>query len=166
MAVWVVAASKHGSTREVAEAIAEEIGQARDVELLDAGAIESFDGADAVVLGSAIYADSWLDPAWALLEERAEELSRRPTWLFSVGPIGEPPEREEDYGPIGIEEARKAAGARGHEVFAGKLDREVLGRMERVLVTALRAPQGDFRDWSAIRAWARSIAAELSASIS
>ncbi len=60
MNVWVVFASKYGSTREVAEAIAEELGRVHDVRVRDAAEVKSFDGADAVVLGSAIYAGHWL----------------------------------------------------------------------------------------------------------
>ena len=42
MSVWVVAASKYGSTREVADVIAEELGGA---EVHDAAEVEGFDGA-------------------------------------------------------------------------------------------------------------------------
>jgi menaquinone-dependent protoporphyrinogen oxidase len=31
------------------------------------------------------------------------------------------------------------------------------------MVTAMRAPVGDFRDWAALRAWAEEIAGELAA---
>jgi len=161
MNAWVVFASKYGSTREVAEAIAEELGRAHNVRVRDAAEVKGFDGADAVVLGSAIYAGHWLKPARTLLEERVDELVSRPTWLFSVGPIGDPPQPA-DAGPEGISEAMDAVRARGHEVFAGKLDHAALSRIERLMVRALRAPEGDFRDWGAIRAWARSVAAELS----
>jgi menaquinone-dependent protoporphyrinogen oxidase len=47
-------------------------------------------------------------------------------------------------------------------VFAGKLDHASLSRVERLMVRALRAPEGDFRDWDAIRAWARGVGGELS----
>ena len=42
-----------------------------------------------------------------------------------------------------------------------KLDRQRLSFVERALTLALRAPEGDFRDWNDIRAWARQIAAAL-----
>jgi menaquinone-dependent protoporphyrinogen oxidase len=113
------------------------------------------------VLGSAIYAGHWLEPARTLVEERADELAPRPTWLFSVGPLGDPP-KPEDAGPEGIIEAIAATNARAHTVFAGKLDRAALSRVERLMVRALRAPGGDFRDWNAIRAWADGVAAALS----
>jgi menaquinone-dependent protoporphyrinogen oxidase len=88
--VHVVVATKHGSTREVAQAIADELG----AELRDASEVNGFEGADAVILGSAIYGGRWLEPARRLVDERAEELVRLPTWLFSVGPNGDPPEPE------------------------------------------------------------------------
>jgi menaquinone-dependent protoporphyrinogen oxidase len=162
MNVWVVFASKYGSTREVAEAIAEELRGVDEVDLHEASEIDGFDAADAVVLGSAIYAGHWLKPAAALLERHAGELASRPTWLFSVGPIGDPPQPE-DAGPEGISEAIESTRARGHRVFAGKLDHASLSRVERLMVRALRAPEGDFRDWDAIRAWARGVGGELSA---
>ena len=161
MNVWVVSASKYGSTREVAAAIADRLSAAHhQVRILDAGEIDSFTGADAVVLGSAIYAGHWLKPAQQLLDGHAEELASRPTWLFSVGPLGDPP-MPHDVGPEGISEAIEATRARTHEVFTGKLDRAVLSRIERLMATALHAPEGDFRDWEAIRAWADGVAAEL-----
>ena len=54
-----------------------------------------------------------------------------------------------------------ATGARGHAVFAGKLVRSQLRFGDRAIAAALRAPDGDFRDWDAIRAWAASIAEGL-----
>jgi menaquinone-dependent protoporphyrinogen oxidase len=113
MTVHVVVASKHGSTREVGEAIADELG----AEFRDASAVDGFDGADAVVLGSAIYGGRWLEPARKLVDERAEELVRLPTWLFSVGPIGDPP-KPEDAGPDKIDQVVASTRAHGHEVFA------------------------------------------------
>jgi menaquinone-dependent protoporphyrinogen oxidase len=82
-----------------------------------------------------------------------------PVWIFSSGPIGEPPKPEED--PIDIEGVRELTGARDHQVFAGKLDRATLGFAERAITLALRSPEGDFRDWPSIEAWSDSIAGSL-----
>jgi menaquinone-dependent protoporphyrinogen oxidase len=38
-----------------------------------------------VVLGSAVYVGRWLEPARRFVEEHADELAARPTWLFSSG---------------------------------------------------------------------------------
>jgi len=43
-------------------------------------------------------------------------------------------------------------------VFAGKLDKAELGRLERTMVRAVRAPEGDYRDWAEIAEWAARIA--------
>jgi menaquinone-dependent protoporphyrinogen oxidase len=162
MVVEVIYATKYGSTAEVAAALAEELGHQHEASARDAAEVTGIEGADAVVLGSAIYAGHWLDPARKLVHERAQELAGRPTWLFSVGPIGDPP-KPDQAGPDGIEDMIESTRARGHELFAGRLDYSKLRRLERMMVKALHAPEGDFRDWDAIRAWARSIAAELSA---
>ena len=43
-----------------------------------------------MVLGSAVYAGRWLEPAREYAATHAGGLRTRPTWLFSSGPIGEP----------------------------------------------------------------------------
>ena len=62
---------------------------------------------------------------------------------------------------IGASSSLEATHAREHRVFAGKLDRSRLGFFEKAVVIALRAPEGDFRDWDEIRDWASSIASSL-----
>jgi menaquinone-dependent protoporphyrinogen oxidase len=44
----------------------------------------------------------------------------------------------------------------------GKLDRSRLGFGERMAVRLVKAPEGDFRDWGAVRGWSKEIAAALS----
>lgn len=159
MKVLVAVASKYGSTREVGQAIAEELRAANlDVDLREPGEVTSLDGYDAVVLGSAVYIGQWLESARALAQGQAAGLASRPTWLFSSGPIsGKPlPEQAVDVSAI-VQGTR----SREHRLFSGKLDRRLLSFVERALTLALRAPEGDFRDWDDIRAWARQIAASL-----
>ena len=54
-----------------------------------------------------------------------------------------------------------ATKARDHRMFAGKLDRRQLGRLQRVALLVFRGLDGDFRDWAQIRQWADGIAAQL-----
>jgi menaquinone-dependent protoporphyrinogen oxidase len=161
MNVWVIVASKYGSTREIGDAIAEELrAHGHEVEVKDAAGVEDLDEPDVIILGSAIYAGRWLKEARQLVEQRAGELAARPTWLFSSGPIGDPPKPEEAE-PEGISDAIAATSARDHEIFAGKLDYSALNRFERLLVKALKAPEGDFRDWETIRKWANTLSTQL-----
>jgi len=160
MRVLVTAASKHGSTGEIAGVIAEVLG-GRGLETVVTPPEEVDDVAafDAVVLGSAVYAGRWMRSARELVERAADDLAARPVWLFSSGPIGEPPRPEED--PVDVAEIVESTSARDHRVFAGRLERSRLGFGERAVVAALRAPDGDFRDWDEIRGWATAIADEL-----
>jgi menaquinone-dependent protoporphyrinogen oxidase len=162
--VWVVVASRYGSTREIGEAIDEELKRGgHDCRVLDVEEVGNFTGAGAVILGSAVYAGRWLKPARKLLAARGPEVSGRPAWLFSSGPTGKPPLPEEAE-PVGIAEAMEATGARAHQIFAGRIELERLKRRERLLVSAMRAPLGDYRDWDGIRSWARVIGRELDGS--
>jgi menaquinone-dependent protoporphyrinogen oxidase len=161
MRILVTAASKHGATMEMASAI----GRA----LTDAGMelvvrpINELNGVadfDAVVLGSGVYMGRWMSEATEFVERHAVELQARPVWLFSSGPVGSPdPKPEGD--PTGIGELVAAVQARGHRTFAGRLDRGRLGIGEKLIISAVGAPDGDFRDWEAMKAWAREIAVDL-----
>src|SRR5262245_56209210 len=157
MKVLVAAASKHGATAEIATTIGEVLAdRGLDTTVTSPEEVDSFEGYDAVVLGSAVYAGHWLKPARELVDRLDDELAARPVWLFSSGPIGDPPKPEED--PVDVTAVVKATRARDHQVFSGKLGKRRLSLPERAIATALRVPEGDFRDWTGIRAWAASIA--------
>lgn len=160
MKALVVVASKHGSTSEIAERVGEvlrERGLGVEVQPAErAGGPERY---DAVIIGSAVYNGRWLDSALAYVAKHQAALVDRPVWLFSSGPAGEPYRPEED--PIQIEQVEHQTLAREHRLFGGKLDPQVLRLSERSVVIAMHAPEGDFRDWDAIDAWAGGIADEL-----
>jgi menaquinone-dependent protoporphyrinogen oxidase len=157
MRVLMTAASRYGATGEIAQAIGEvftERGWAAVV--VPPEQVQGIDGFDAVVLGSAVYAGHWLKPARELVDRSRAALAARPVWLFSSGPIGDPPKPEED--PVDIADIVQATKARGHRVFAGKLVKKQLRFPDRAIAAALRVPEGDFRDWEEVKAWAVEIA--------
>jgi len=166
--VLVTVSSRHGATRDIARAIGDRLEQdegcqAAGVRVVVLPVEQHPDPApyDAVVLGSAVYAGRWLEPAREYATTYAAALRDKPVWLFSSGPIGArpfPPDEPHDAGPL-----RRVTGALGHRVFPGRLDKQLLGFGERAMVTAMRAPIGDFRDWDAVREWADLIATELAA---
>jgi menaquinone-dependent protoporphyrinogen oxidase len=161
MRVLVAAASKHGATRGIAEAIGKGLRErGLEADVVRAEDVDGLDAYDAVVLGSGVYAGHWLEPAKRIVERHAADLPTRPTWLFSSGPIGEPPKPAEDKAVV-VDELVEKAAARGHRVFAGALDKSKLGLGEKAIVLAFRTPEGDFRDWAAIDAWAEEIARTL-----
>jgi menaquinone-dependent protoporphyrinogen oxidase len=161
MAILVAYASKHGSTQGIAERIAEKLRQlgkeaeARPVEeVSDPGNYEAF------VIGSAIYYGSWLKEAAEWVHHNQAVLAQHPVWLFSSGPLGiEVKDAEEQ--PKEIAKFQQAIRPRDQRIFFGALDHSHLSFAERVMVKAVRAPEGDFRDWQVIEAWAASIARNL-----
>lgn len=161
MRVLVAVASKHGSTREIAEAVADELRtQGLSADLQDAGDVHEAAGYDAIVLGSAIYAGNWMPDAKNFAERFRAELSSVPVWLFSSGPLGvDDPQPHDD--PKRIAASMGEVKTRDHRVFVGKLDPATLGLAERLIAKAVKAPPGDFRDWDTIREWAHTIASEL-----
>jgi menaquinone-dependent protoporphyrinogen oxidase len=147
MQVLVTAATKYGATGEIARAIGDALrDRGLDCAVVPPEHVEEVDGYDGVVLGSAVYAGHWLKSARKLVDRLGGESAKRPVWLFSSGPIGDPPKPEED--PVDVAEVLAATGAREHRVLAGKLVRRQLSFPERPIVSALRVPEGDFRDWT------------------
>lgn len=164
MTVLVTAASKYGSTWQIAVAIAECLernGIAAEVVRLG----EDLDpaGYEAVVVGSGVYAGKWLQSGRRFLTENLQALRSRPVWIFSSGPIGSPP-RPAEKDAVHIESLVELVGAREHRLFTGELVHERLSLLERAVVKAVHVPDGDFRDWAAIDSWATQIAGELSTS--
>ena len=162
MRVLVTAASRHGATHEIAAAIAG--GLARrgiEAEARPAEEPASLDGYDAYVIGSAVYIGRWLDRARELVDSHSGALASRPVWLFSSGPLGPPDALKPEGDPVDVAGVIESLQPVAHRVFAGRLDRKLLSFGEKAVVVAVRAPEGDFRDWEAIDAFAAEIAEHL-----
>ncbi len=160
MRVLVTAASRHGSTAEIAEIIAGVLRSADiETDVLAPEHVATVVGYDAVILGSAVYGGHWLDPAKAFVIRHQEDLVRRPVFLFSSGPLGDPlkpPEEPDDA--YAIEDSIRSMDLR---VFAGRLTKSQLSRSERLIVRLNGASDGDFRPWDDIADWAMEIARYL-----
>lgn len=169
MRTLIVVASRHGGSTGIAEALADEIrATGQIVDVCAPGDAPAVDGYDALVVGSAVYMGRWLPQAREFVKQHQQQLASIPVWLFSSGPIGarEPQSKDE---PTEVEKLIQQTAARGHHMFTGKLDRAHLGNVERFIIwnvnrlTPGGIPDGDFRNWEAIRAWAREIAVSVSA---
>jgi menaquinone-dependent protoporphyrinogen oxidase len=166
MRVLVAYGSQFGSTAQIAERIAHILRQ----EGHDAAAAtvdEALDPAafDAAVVGSAVHAGHWLQTAGSFLDRNQVELTSRPVWLFSSGPLGDRAVAAPQPEPKEVASAMRSIGPRGHRVFAGSFDRATadfsgLGFIANTVVRRF-LPNGDWRDWDAIEAWARSISRSL-----
>jgi menaquinone-dependent protoporphyrinogen oxidase len=172
MSTLVVYASKHGATQGIAERITAELRQAgQQAEARPVAAVGHLTGYGAFVVGSAVYAAHWQKKASAFVRRNRAVLASRPVWLFSSGPLGiegtdaEGRDLTAAAEPKEIAEFEGAIGPEGHRVFFGALDPGKLGFSERAIrkLPAARTmlPEGDFRDWTEIDAWAGDIAREL-----
>jgi menaquinone-dependent protoporphyrinogen oxidase len=160
MRILVAYASRHGATRGVAERIARKLEEnGSRVSLQQVDAVDDVATFGAAVIGSSVYFGAWSKNAADFVRRNQHALSRMPVWLFSSGSLDSielPPPKE-------LAEFEVSIKPRAHGVFAGSLDASKLGVGEKLVTKALRAPEGDFRDWNAIDLWADTIAEEIRA---
>ncbi|WP_420630029.1 pentapeptide repeat-containing protein [Candidatus Leptofilum sp.] len=153
--ILVAYASGSGSTREVAEAIAAEIeGDGLKINVQEASQVENISIYHGIILGSSIRIGRWLPEAVACVERIQEALPEKlvayfTTCLTMIEDSKESRDTVLDYmkpvlnlvpdvNPIGL------------GLFAGSLDPQ-----RRAIITG--GPHGDYRNWDAIRAWAKEM---------
>jgi menaquinone-dependent protoporphyrinogen oxidase len=162
--VLVGYATRTGSTQEVAEAVAETLrasGLAADIRPVRD--VRTLAGYDAVVLGAPLYMFRWHKDARRFLSRLRNALAERPVAVFALGPVHEP--HDEQEWQASREQLDRALAAYpwltpvAIEMFGGKYDPATLRFPIRWF--AGNEPASDLRDWAAIRAWARDLAAKL-----
>lgn len=163
--VLVAYASKYGATEEIAARIGQELREAGiSSEVKPVDQVNELAPYGAVILGSAVYAGQWLKEAVAFLKNNEEALAQRPVWIFSSGPTGEGDPVELMKGwrlPEALQPIADRIQPRDIAFFSGELDLGKLNLAEKLIVKAMKAPTGDYRDWESIETWAREIAAIL-----
>lgn len=159
MKLLVAYASKYGSTAEIAEVVGQELQKREvEVEVKPVGQVNSLEGYDGFVIGSALYAGGWLKPAADFLRSNEDTLAGRPVWLFSSGPTGDGDPNEILGGwtiPEDLAGAVERIKPREIMLFHGKIDPEKLSPGEKMIIQSVKATVGDYRDWLVIRSWAR-----------
>ncbi len=164
--VLVTFASKYGSTKEVAKAVADvlcESGFAADLQPMSK--VRDLEPYGAVVLGAPIYLGSWHADFRKFLARHQEGLIRRRTVIFTLGPTHTDPAEWDGVRVQLDQEFSKYPWLKplAAELFGGKYDPARL-RIPDSLLAALPAsplhgmPASDARDWQAIRAWSQKIA--------
>lgn len=150
--------SKHGSTQEVAEAIARRLRMAGlEVHLSPAAEVGDVTSYEGVVLGGALYFGCWHPDAARFFAEHRHEFAERPPAIFAVGP--------------------RTADAHGLAESRAQLDKALakIPEVEPRLVAVFggvvdpaklrfpfnRLPASDARDWDAIDEWADDLASAL-----
>lgn len=160
MRILISVASRYGATAEIADAVGERLRMhGHEVTLVAPDAVVDLSHVDAAVLASGVYMGRWLRPARAMVKRMGPQLRQLPVWLLSSGPVGDNSEASPE--PVDLRKLIDRTQPRAHVVLPGRLDRENLRMRDKAVVGALRVPDGDFRDWDAVRAFADAIDEEL-----
>jgi menaquinone-dependent protoporphyrinogen oxidase len=152
--------SKYGSTGGVADAIGKELCSkeiAADVLLIkNVGNISSY---QAAVIGSPVYMGKWMSEALNFVKKNRDILRHVPVAYFLVCmSLSQPTEKKRAEAMSYMDAILKAVPeikpvAIG--TFAGALDYNNLSWLNKEILKSKGTPEGDFRDWKAIRAWAQ-----------
>ncbi|KAI9023914.1 Flavodoxin domain-containing protein [Hyaloraphidium curvatum] len=185
MKVLVAYETDHGSTKEIAEAIAERLrgepglaGVAVDVVRMRNADPAKLAGYDAAVVGSSIHNQEWLPEAAPFVAGAAESLRTGiPVWLFSVSSLGATSSVMADVPaallrwlrgdavPADVAKLKEALDVVDHRFFAGRLDRTDIpggpGYVMAAWLTLTMGTYGDHRDWTDIGQWTDGIAERL-----
>jgi menaquinone-dependent protoporphyrinogen oxidase len=165
MRVLVAYATRFGATAEIAEKIGQTLNQVGlQTDVLPVKDVRDLTPYQAIVLGSAVYSFKWRKEAVRFLRTNEKQLADRKVWLFSSGPTAEGDPLELTKGwrfPEAQQSIADRIQPRDIAVFGGVLDIEKLSSIEKWMMSKFDAPEGDFRDWDAITAWAEAIAKTL-----
>jgi menaquinone-dependent protoporphyrinogen oxidase len=163
--ILVAYATAAGSTGEVAEIIGQELSKENETDIVPAKDVTDLSRYRAVVIGSGIRAGKVYKDALAFLESHQDALSQMPVAYFVVCLTMQDDTEEnrcevENY----VDQMRQKA-PQVHPVsvglFAGKLDYKTLALPMRLILRAMKAEEGDYRDWDKIEAWVDDLRSAL-----
>jgi menaquinone-dependent protoporphyrinogen oxidase len=162
--ILVAYATRAGSTAEVADAIGKKLaagGAMVDVKPIKK--VQSIDGYQGVVLGSAIRRGAVLPEVTDFVKSHKDELGKIPVAYFIVCMIlREDTEESRKKAASYLDSLRAEANAVDTGMFAGKLDYSKLNFVDAFVVEhIIGTPEGDLRDWKQINTWAINLLPKL-----
>ncbi len=172
--VLVAYATRYGSTQEVADAIAATLRErGLEVDLQPARAVQSLAGYRAVVLGAPLYMFHWHKDALRFLSQHRQALTKRPpegirVAIFALGPLNDVEKEWQEVRAQLDKEMGKFPWLTpvAVEIFGGKFDPANLRFPWNLLPALKQMPASDIRDWTAIRAWAGTLAVKIQPALS
>lgn len=156
--ILVTYATRHGSTHEIAEAIREVIGK----DLVDLRKIEDVSTVtpyQAVIIGSAIERHQWLPEAVDFVKFHADALRQIPVAYFAVSvTMREDTPANRQLVKHYLDPVCQIVKPVDIGLFGGALHYDQVSLFSQLMLRLRRLPEGDFRDWKAIRDWAGHLA--------
>lgn len=161
--VLVAYATKAGSTAEVATKIGEMIAkQNTSVDVLPIAKVGDISQYQAVVLGSVIRMGRVLPEVQKFVETHQAVFSQKPLSVFiTCMTLQEdtPAKRQEVVAYL--DPLRAVVKPASEGLFAGVMNPNKVNLIERLMMSAMKVPQGDFRNWDEITAWAQAVPTSL-----
>ncbi len=150
-AILVAYGTRHGSTAQVAGAVAGYLrAEGAQVTLVPVRAVtEPVDGYGLVVLGAPLYSGRWYRDGHRFLRRHRAELARVPVAVFGMGPRTDTPLAWQHS-------AAQLAHALAKHPWLDPVAVTVFGGVDPAR-RRVGAPHRDLRDWAAIRSWALSL---------
>jgi menaquinone-dependent protoporphyrinogen oxidase len=161
--ILVAYASKKGSTAEIAHAVARELeNRGITVVVAEMNSVTTLETYDALVLRTPMYAGKFLADVPAFIAKHRECIIHIPTAGFVTGIARVYPKAgDPDVIAGALGEAMAPAKPVAVTMFAGKFDPGNQGFLVRSVGKMMKIPEGDFRDWDAISAWARELPGKM-----
>ena len=160
--VLISYASRCGSTGGVAEAMGQALcgmGASADIRLVKN--VNDLSPYDAVIVGSAVRRGKWLPEAVGFVKHNQDILGRLPIAYFVVCLTMKDNTAENRstvmayLDPVRKEAPKIQPVAVG--LFPGALDFGKLSFVEKTVLKAKGASEGDYRDWPSVKAWASTV---------
>jgi menaquinone-dependent protoporphyrinogen oxidase len=160
--ILIAYGSRCGSTGGVAESIGQVLsaaGASVDVRLVkDVNDLSPYQG---VIVGSAIRMGKWLPEAVEFVKTHQDRLSRVPVAYFAVCLAMKDDAPENRHKALGYLDPVRKQFPQVKPVdiglFAGAVDYKKLSFAYSLILKVKGAPEGDFRNWEAIRTWAAGV---------
>jgi len=161
--ILVAYATRNGSTAEIAQAIGNElISEGYAVDVSEMKSVTSLAGYNAVLVGAPLYMGSVDGAAGKFVKRYGEQLAGLPVAAFAVGLAPKNPDPGAVEMAMGaLKKSLEPLTPVSSVLFAGKLDPAKVNFVMRKFLEMAKIPSGDFRDWDAIAAWARTLAGKM-----
>jgi menaquinone-dependent protoporphyrinogen oxidase len=162
--VLVVYATKSGCTTDVAKKVGDTLAEhGASVDVVPAEKAGGVAGYDAVVVGSGVRMGQWHESARNWVAANADALKALPVAFYTCNlTLAQEPGKTDEVKAY-TDPLIEATGVKPIDVgvFAGWNEPKKFSLIERVIMKAMKAPQGDFRDFAAIGSWASEVAPGL-----
>ncbi|UUX92707.1 flavodoxin domain-containing protein [Methanoplanus endosymbiosus] len=160
--VLVAYATRYGSTKDIAEVIADTIRKRGiETDCMDINTInpENMSVYDAFFVGSPLHLGKWLPEAKEFMQFRRDVLNKKPVFVFTCGiTLKDKTEHILKKAEFALYEFSQYVKMDEKEFFAGKLTIADLNETDSQIVRIAGVGEGDYTDINTVNKWADGIA--------